>query len=327
MPPPAITSAADFYAAYLLQGLRQLGVPGLDESLPRDGEGRVPLSLIDDWLLRGQAVVGDDLGLRLGALVTPTALDVLGYASMACSVLGEAIELLIRFEPYRLGFVQTRLENDGRLARVVLEASPQACATVDLQVEAALTGWVSFGRWIAATQRRPIAIDFQHLRKAPLWRYTEVLGCEVRFGQPNNAVRLEPADLMIPLASPNQIVSSVMGAALDERVTQFDRGLRQLQRVEQGVEQLLGRGEPTLEVLAAHLDLDAGSLRRALQGADMRFTDLIERTRQRLARSYLQSSLPLSEIAQRLGYSEQSAFTRACRRWFGDTPSRLRSRA
>lgn len=327
MRPPAVATAADFYAAYLLQGLRQLGVEGLDEEAPRDRDGRVPLAVIDRWLLLGRDRIGDDLGLRLGRLVTPTALDVLGYASMACNILGEAIALLVRFEPYRLGFVQTRLENDGRNARVVLQAASDACATVDLQVEAALSGWVSFGRWIAATQRRPLAIDFHHDRKAPLQRYVDTFGCEVRFGQPLNAVHLDAADLQIPLASPNRIVSSMMRATLDERVSQFERGPGQLPRVEQGIEDLLSQGEPTLEGLAAHLEMDAAALRKALQGADSRLGDLIERSRQRLARGYLQSSLPLSEIAQRLGYSEQSAFTRACRRWFGTTPSRLRSRS
>jgi AraC-like DNA-binding protein len=34
--------------------------------------------------------------------------------------------------------------------------------------------------------------------------------------------------------------------------------------------------------------------------------------------------MPMSQVAGLLGYSEQSVFNRACRRWFDDTPRTVR---
>jgi AraC-like DNA-binding protein len=45
-----------------------------------------------------------------------------------------------------------------------------------------------------------------------------------------------------------------------------------------------------------------------------------ERTRQLLK----ERSLPLTDIVERLGFADQSAFGRKCRGWFGDSPARLR---
>ncbi|MEL7544962.1 MAG: helix-turn-helix domain-containing protein, partial [Pseudomonadota bacterium] len=46
-----------------------------------------------------------------------------------------------------------------------------------------------------------------------------------------------------------------------------------------------------------------------------------------LARHYLRMrQYTLTEVAFLLGFSEQSAFTRACKRWFDATPFEMRGR-
>jgi AraC-like DNA-binding protein len=57
----------------------------------------------------------------------------------------------------------------------------------------------------------------------------------------------------------------------------------------------------------------------------MSFQSLLDETRFQLAKSYLlDSSLDLVEMALLLGYSEQSAFTRAFRHWTGMAPAQWR---
>ncbi|HEX7874651.1 MAG TPA: helix-turn-helix domain-containing protein [Sphingobium sp.] len=58
---------------------------------------------------------------------------------------------------------------------------------------------------------------------------------------------------------------------------------------------------------------------------DVKFSDIVEGERERLARIYLQTlSMSLEEIAERLGYGEQTSFGRAFKRWTGVTPQRFR---
>jgi AraC-like DNA-binding protein len=55
------------------------------------------------------------------------------------------------------------------------------------------------------------------------------------------------------------------------------------------------------------------------------FRSLVDETRFEIARQLLsQTRIPLSEVAVALGYSEASAFTRAFRRWSGQSPTTWR---
>ena len=61
--------------------------------------------------------------------------------------------------------------------------------------------------------------------------------------------------------------------------------------------------------------------RRAREGTT--FEAIKDEVRRDLAQQYLsQPELPLTQITALLGYSEQSAFGRSCRRWFDMTPRR-----
>ncbi|UUY08305.1 helix-turn-helix domain-containing protein [Pseudomonas sp. J452] len=59
----------------------------------------------------------------------------------------------------------------------------------------------------------------------------------------------------------------------------------------------------------------------ALAELGLRFDERVEDIRHDRAVFYLtERNIPLAQIAGMLGYSEQSIFNRACRRWFALTP-------
>jgi AraC-like DNA-binding protein len=77
--------------------------------------------------------------------------------------------------------------------------------------------------------------------------------------------------------------------------------------------------------IAHGLGLSARSFHRRLSDHGMNFQTLTEQTRRDLAEGLLQDeSRSLAEIAFLTGFSEQSAFTRAFKRWVGTTPASYR---
>jgi AraC-like DNA-binding protein len=63
-----------------------------------------------------------------------------------------------------------------------------------------------------------------------------------------------------------------------------------------------------------------------LENHAVRYTELVEAQREKLARIYLrQTRMPLDEVAERLGYGEQTSFGRAFKRWTGVTPQSFRN--
>ena len=64
---------------------------------------------------------------------------------------------------------------------------------------------------------------------------------------------------------------------------------------------------------------------RSLDDISAEYEDLGELTPKERAEELLsESRLSMAQIARQLGFAEQSSFTRACRRWFGDNPRRVK---
>lgn len=203
----------------------------------------------------------------------------------------------------------------------------QACgawASLPLQVEAAIAGWVEFGRWITGNASHPVSIEFAHRPGAPVAVYEAFFHCPVFFERPRHAVHVQAGLLSRPLAASNPHVSHLMREALQRRVDQYARGEQFLVRLAQAIEGCLSDGTPSLDQVAQAMLLAPRQLRTQASAAGTTVLHEVDAVRQRLARQYLAASMPLAEISQRLGYSEQSAFNRACVRWFGVSPGKWR---
>ncbi len=88
---------------------------------------------------------------------------------------------------------------------------------------------------------------------------------------------------------------------------------------------LLAEGEPGLEAVAAELGMPSRTLSSRLLSRGVRFQDIVDGLRQRLAELYLQDpALSLTDIALLLGFAESSSFSRAFRRWRSMSPNQWR---
>ena len=88
----------------------------------------------------------------------------------------------------------------------------------------------------------------------------------------------------------------------------------------------LSSGEGTEEDTAKQLHMSARTLQRKLAEAKTTYLQLVDDTRKDLALRYIEDAArSVADIAFTLGFSQQSAFTRAFRRWTGRAPSEMRA--
>lgn len=88
------------------------------------------------------------------------------------------------------------------------------------------------------------------------------------------------------------------------------------------------RGEYGVEALARALGLSTRSLQRQVRGEGTTLRALVEEARLRHAQRLLADpALTVDEVAFMVGYSAESAFRRAYRRWTGRSPAAERQRA
>jgi AraC-like DNA-binding protein len=94
------------------------------------------------------------------------------------------------------------------------------------------------------------------------------------------------------------------------------------------VSKSLSEGVPALSDIAGRLGMSGRTLQRRLAGLGFSYQDLVDESRRQLAKRLLQQTeFSLFEVAFMTGFSEQSAFTRAFKRWAGQTPRSFRIRS
>ena len=91
------------------------------------------------------------------------------------------------------------------------------------------------------------------------------------------------------------------------------------------IQSLLPTQRCSLKLVAMQLGINPRTLQRRLAEASLVFEDLLDQVRRERADFYLaEPNMPAAQIAGLVGYSDQSSFNRACRRWFAVPPMERR---
>ena len=163
-------------------------------------------------------------------------------------------------------------------------------------------------------------------RSCDLPEMERLLGCRVRAREPRNAIAFPRHTLDLPVPTANRLLYRLLGGYLEKVKTTQRVGT--VERVESYVRGALPTGNCSIERCSAKLGVSVRTLQARLAGDGARFSELVETQRETLARQHLkQSTLSLDEIAERLGYGEQTSFGRAFKRWTGQTPQQYRASA
>ena len=132
-----------------------------------------------------------------------------------------------------------------------------------------------------------------------------------------------------PRPAPSSADNPVLGLfdAFAKAITQRPADSNSLRRrVEARLEPMLESGEVGLDRLASELGMSRATLQRRLKSEDTSFEAILDGLRQRLARRYLRKdNYSVKKTAYLLGFSDPAAFSRAFKRWTGQSPSELRT--
>lgn len=166
---------------------------------------------------------------------------------------------------------------------------------------------------------------FTHARLAPLATYRRYFGGPVLFEKPFNAVFFNSRDLAQPIVDQNPQLYEIVSSYIDSRFPSTSMHLAT--RVRVVAARLLALGLCNHVEVAARFNMQPRTLQRRLRSEGTSFETIKDELRRDAASRYLsQSTVPLTRVAALLGYSEPSVLTRSCRRWFADSPRKLREK-
>lgn len=325
-------------SAYVRMLAAVLGRSGLDlDDLPGGpalaGEARLrPVIPAGPWraLLDAAAerLQVPDLGLQIGMAFEISHLGLLGYALQSCPTLGAALLRLERYE--RLVNDINRLHWQAVGDDITLEWGDERGRPGALIDEAAVAALVQATRQVTGQPGLcPRLIAFINPAPPDLAPYRDFFGTEPRFGEPRTRMVFPSAWLDLPLQRHDPVLADLMAAQVEALLGSLPAEADITHKVRRLLAHGIGSEQASLEAVATALALSPRTLHRRLEAAGTSFRALFEDMRLHLARDYLADPrLTLGDVAALLGFSEQSAFTRAFRRWTGMGPKawRLRQR-
>jgi AraC-like DNA-binding protein len=330
----------------MVRGAALRGLPELVDSLGGDGAAlldrfRIPPAALDsdeavitttaaDGILQTAAAeLGClDFGLRLAGQQNATVLGPLALAIENAPTFGDALDIAIRFLfVHSPALTVSQIPDpDGCQGVVGLlyrgTAEPLPPQAVDL-------GLGLFHRIIVLLHGGPYGLRSVHLPHPPLVpvvRYTGFFGADVRFDRPDAVLRVPSGLAGTAVPGGNQVLRDI---AVDYMTSHFPAPGRALAgRVHLLLTQALGTSAVQVGVIARQLGTHPRTLQRRLAAEQTTFEAILDDVRRATAaRLITQTDLPLTQVTAMIGLAEQSALSRAVRRWFGVSPRQLRTTA
>jgi AraC-like DNA-binding protein len=173
---------------------------------------------------------------------------------------------------------------------------------------------------------RPEGVVFEHTPDRRKGRIDSGIGLACVYGGASNVFAF-PAELLSRSYRALEAPCAEDGPAMHQlaaALTLREQGADLLLRMRRAVFSMMGGDRAIDQQSVAHAcGLSTRSLRRQLAASGQSFREEVARLRMEYAReAIVRTELSMGEIARRLGYSDQSAFTRAFRRELGVAPTR-----
>jgi len=299
---------------------------GLEFGATVTPQKRYPLSTIRRlWQAAIEATGDPAIGLTTGWYVRPADLYAFGFAWLASSTLRGALERLCRFHRVLSTAVAVvTLEESGELLALRTRFPDASRAPPKEGLDSGMTALLRMCSLIAEQDIRPVKADLTCDSAVHPDAYAKHLQAPITFGCDVGTLYFDRSvvDAVLVGGTPD------VARATDRIAEQYLEALDP-QRVASEVRRLLVRllpsGQFDQDRVARQLNRSASTLHRQLGIENTSYREILDSTRRGLAEDYLRDGkFSIAEVAYLLGFSDQSNFSRAFKRWTNRTPNEFR---
>ena len=295
----------------------------LDRAVFDDREGKVPVDLWYDVVEAAVEASGDRfLGLHFGshtqAHFKEDSAGAMRLLLLSSGTVRVSVDRAWRYQRYwnEAEWYQVE-EHDGLFTWRYASWGPKRPAHVQL-AEKMVAHVVQFVGW-AVPGAEPVSICFPHARRPGDDEVARVLHCQPSYAGSWTEVTYPSSVLDAKLPTADQILFSVLDHQIAERLRDASAEVRYADRARKAIADYLHREELTIDDVARVLGTSGRTLQRRLNDERTSFRDLIDEVRRSRALAAIDKGASTSELVLLLGYSEETTFYRAFRRWTGRT--------
>ncbi|MFZ2030966.1 MAG: AraC family transcriptional regulator ligand-binding domain-containing protein [Vitreimonas sp.] len=300
-----------------------------------DPDARVAYAKYVALMRAAKALTHDPaLALHFGEAFQMSELSIVGFIGMASATIAEGIEQLGRFGQLIIDVpvddpdgCRHRLSREGgKVWMLDTRSNPNEFPELS---EA------SFARMAAASQRMRTQLDyideihFTHAAPGHRADYDRVFQLPIVFESDRNALLMRGdawLDAPLPQAKQPAYVLGVLSEHAERLLQNLNASQTTRGRVEDALLPALHKGHHSIEAVARKLGLSRQTLYTRLKQEGATFETVLNDLRHKLALEFLiTKKLSVNETAYLVGFSDPAAFSRAFKRWTGQSPREFRS--
>ena len=322
-----VKGVTDMFASQGIDVPKLFRTAKLDIQLLDKPEARFDVEKISElWELAVAWSGNQALGMNLALTSRYVNFDIVGHAILSSPDLRCGLENLSRYLALISDCTTFELQSEGQNSWLVLGHIGNTRRLPRQRQEYSLLTLLSLCNWVTRRDIRVLDVEFMSPAPVNAEPYRRTFDRAVKFDQPASRFLLSAEDLDAPTPSRSPLMFNLHERVIAERLSSLGN-TRTSYRVSEEIMRKLHQGEPRREDIASDLALTDRTLQRRLQAENTSFQQLLDEARRELARKYLtEDRHSLGQVADKLGFVDQSNFFRACKRWFGLPPGQYRQR-
>ena len=309
----------------LSEGLSQDAIPSIPLVEGNNRPEAVPADLFFELHEIAHEQLPAGCALRVGSNMELDDYGVLGLSWKTCSKARDLFDRSVRYFNLLTNTYVFEVKDTEDISRVYLHRAPYRMG-VARSNEATFSATVTVLQSITGQNIFPVEISFQHEAHENTALYDETFQCPVKFNQPSNFIAYRTKDLNIRTAKADESINRFFQERMDEEARGIEiSAYKLIADIKKLITSALPSGIPRIELVCDQLGLSKRSLNRRLSESGHNFRMLVSESQREVSEDLLKNTAhSVGEIAFQTGFSEQSAFNRAFKRWTGFSPAEFR---
>lgn len=280
-----------------------------------------------EWLqiFRGDA---PDLVFAYANTIRDDDLGPLGLAMKSAPTLRDSLQRLERYFRLITDSAVYQLDETSALPFLRLKTPTEDHPALNLRDECAIAAVAQNIRAFGDVGIALEHVSFAHSCRSTPPLFQDFFGCDVRFEADQTGIAIAPRFLSLPNRLGDAAICDFLTQHLDEELLRIQGSQTLRQELSHHLSTRLSDGVPQASCVAMQLGMSERTFFRRLADEGTSFREVLRDAQLTLAQELLaDGTCSIAEVAFLTGFSEQSTFSRAFKRWVGAAPAQFRQRA
>ena len=264
------------------------------------------------------------IGLTMGFQPTISAFDAYSYSLMSRATVREGLELTARYHEVIGSAAMLSNEFFVGGCRLIIDSKGDDLPVAYHGFEAALALQAFSLRLVTNQAINADYVSFKTPKPKDITPYEALFQCPLKFDQPQYIMCINQRYLDTPMIFANESMALHHEKILQKTISELQPSTL-VDQVTDLIYKTLPSGEPNIKALAGMFNISQRTFQRRLKQEGHTFLELLDSTRKELAAQYtVNPDISLQEISFLLGFTDNSNFYRAFKRWYGCAPGEYR---